>query len=304
MADINGAGGASLGGLGTTGNGHAEWWHAVIDSPVTGGTVPTTTPQIFTILDSWDSNNAQVQVQVSTSAAFGSTVHDPTSTQADGTSTGRNVTGLSDGTTYYVRARAGDGTHWGPWSATSSFLVQIAYGRGFLYSTLNAGVEVTPVDNWPAYSYENVGVAVTLVDNWPIYSYENVGVQITTVDNWPAYSYENVDSSLLPEPRIWFLRPESGRPSDGIAIYGLGFGDLQSTFSGVVEIDYGDPVGWVTVPVSTWQTYPADAAAYGPDRLLDETLPQVDMQHTIIEILIPNDAVPPGYPLRVRTTHA
>lgn len=299
MADVNGSGGATFGGLSSNSEGRTEWWHTTVDVPL-GWVAPTTAPAIRATQVSWDASTHDVQLQVSAVDTFSSTVHDSLVASASGSSTPRLVTGLGDGGVYYARARSGDGTNWGPWSPTIEFTVLIDAGKAFLYSTLNVGVEVTPVDNWPVSIFQNVGVEITLEDNWPVMIYQNIGVEIATVDNWPAYVYENVTDDT-PHPRIWFLSPAYGREGDGIKIYGFGFGDLQSTFSGVVQINWGGLTGWQAVPVISWQTFPATSDAYGPDRILDEVNEEIDMQHTIIEIIVPSGAIPPGYPVRVRT---
>lgn len=301
MADLNGAGSGTFGGLTGVGVGQTQWWDVTIDRPVSGNPSPTATPVVETTLESWDTGVASVQVQVSTSPAFGTTVHDSTVTQSDGVAAGRLVTGLSDQTWYYVRARAGDGTNWGLWSATSSFFVDLDSGRGFRYSTLNVGVEITPEDNWAAYVYSNIGIEIILEDNWAAYVYSNIGVEITLEDNWAAYVYVGDVNTLTPTPTIWFLLPNYGRDGDGISIYGFGFGDLQATYSGTVQIDWGGVIGWQTIGVVTWQTFPPTADAYTEDRVLDSSIPMIDMQHQVVEIIVPPGAIPPGYPLRICT---
>lgn len=59
------------------------------------------------------------QLQVSTSSSFATTVHD---SQVGGNS--RSVTGLSPGTTYYMRSRVHNAVGWSPWTSTTSFVTK------------------------------------------------------------------------------------------------------------------------------------------------------------------------------------
>ena len=302
MPDINGAGATTLGGLSSSASGSLGYWRAQVDT-IDGYISPTVSPNIFTRQDSADGTSAAVQLQVSTSAGFGTTVHDSDLTQADNVTGGRQVTGLTDGVTYYMRARAKYAplSYVGPWSATRTLTVVTKSGIASMNVTMNIGVEHTPEDTWAEYAYENVGVENTPSQSWAQYAYENVGVEVTVVDNVPQYVYEGDVNTATPNPVIWFLLPSYGREGDGIAIYGFGFGDLQSTYSGVVEVDWGGVTGWQSVPVVSWQTFPADAPAYTGAREIDEVAGIVDPQHTVIQILVPAGAIPPGYPVRVRT---
>lgn len=68
----------------------------------------------------------------------------------------------------------------------------------------------------------------------------------------------------------------------------------------MVEINYGGE-NWEPVQVLGWQTYPPDPNAYTELRMIDPETEHIDMQHTVIEITVPEEAVPPGYPIRIRT---
>jgi hypothetical protein len=76
-------------------------------------------------------------------------------------------------------------------------------------------------------------------------------------------------------------------------------GDLQATYGGVVE--YLDAGTWHPIPVVTWQTFPGTANALTAARTINEELGILDPQHTGIQIVVPAGALPPGYPIRVRT---
>ena len=304
MPDINGAGATTLGGLSSSASGTLAYYRPQIDT-IDGYISPTVTPNLFTRQDSSDGTSAAVQLQVSVVDTFVSTVHDSDLTQADNVTGGRQVTGLTDGVTYYMRARAkktiGSYNYVSPWTATRTLTVVTKSGISSMNITMNIGVEHTPEDVLPHHVYENVGVLHTPSQSWAAYSYENVGVEITVVDNVPQYVYEGDVNTATPNPVIWFLLPSYGREGDGISIYGFGFGDLQSTYTGVVEVDWGGVTGWQSVPIVSWQTFPADAPAYTGSRVIDEVAGIVDPQHTVIQILVPTGAIPPGYPVRVRT---
>ncbi len=305
MADLNGAGSAALGGLTSLVTGEVQYWRPAIDT-ADGYISPTLTPTIFTRQDSNDGSSAAVQLQVSVVNTFVSTVHDSDLTQNDNVTGGRQVTGLTDGTTYFLRVRAKKTLPSGynyvsPWSAIRSFTVVTKYGIATMNVTMNIGVEHTPVATWLAFVYQNVGVEITLSQSWAAYVYQNIGAEYTAIDNVPQYVYVGDVTTNTPNPVIWFLRPSFGREGDGIAIYGFGFGDLQSTYGGVVEIDYGGVIGWQSIPIVSWQTFPPDPPAYTSARIMDEINAVIDPQHTVIEIIIPPGAIPPGYPVRVRT---
>jgi hypothetical protein len=93
-----------------------------------GTTTPPTPPNPPDLLSpgaaitfKWGSPNGatKYQLQVSTSSSFTTTVFD-----ADvGNNTSQEVTGLSLGTLYYWRVRAGNDGGWGNWSTTRSITV-------------------------------------------------------------------------------------------------------------------------------------------------------------------------------------
>lgn len=66
-----------------------------------------------------------------------------------------------------------------------------------------------------------------------------------------------------------------------------------------LSIDGG--VGWTALGAISWQTFPPNADAYTAARHMNANLGETDMQHQVIECVVPMNAVPPGYPLRVRT---
>ena len=303
MADLNGAGSATLGGLATVASGQTQWWDALQDDPFDTELIPSTTYGFVIHVDTWDNGPIDVRLQISTSPTFSSFLHNALTTGVPETpNTTVLIAGMTNGTTYYWRVRGEQPSgSVGQWSTTRSFKVYVDASDAAEYVYLNVGAQVVVDADAAAYVYLNVGAEVTLDPDVVEYIYENVGAEITRDGDAVEYVYEGDVNTATPTPRIWFLMPGSGRAGDGIQIVGWGFGDLQSTYVGEVEVDYGGSTGWVSVPISSWQTFPADPPAYGPDRMLDPVTGQVDMQHTIITIVVPADAIPPGYPVRVKT---
>jgi len=302
MVDKAGAAAGNLGGLTGSASSDREWWIATLEAPAEIDVSPSPGPMLYVSATSWNTEeDPTVQVQMSTADTFASTVFNETLVQPWGGTVGRQVIGLTDGVTYYWRARAGDSSgNWGLWSETRSLLVELDTGRAFMQMTTNVGVTLIIDPDATLNATQNVGFEDRRKTYWPVYSMENIGIPDSRQPFWPAYVMENVDTNT-PAPIIWFLRPAYGREGDGIDIVGFGFGDLQTTFDGVVEIDWGGSTGWQPVPVVSWQTFFPTADAYTGDREIDQVLGVLDPQHTVIQITVPTGAIPPGYPVRVRT---
>lgn len=192
-------------------------------------------------------------------------------------------------------------------------------GEGVAYLYSNVGVELEASAEGVAYDYENVGVFLEAGVEAAAYVYENVGVFLEQEQEGYAYSYFNMGYGIAnsgegygyvfygdvnedtPEPVLWFLLPNFGREGDGFRLYCYGVGEFQATFDGDVELDWGGVTGWQTITVVSWTSIPANGDAYGPDRLFDGATGHIDMEHTIIEAVIPTGTVPPGYLVRIRT---
>jgi hypothetical protein len=244
-----------------------------------------------------------VHFQVALTADFAAPVRDFTLVALPDGYTTTVQTALSDQTKYYWRARAayaGSGL-WQAWTPARWFMVDTATGRGFADAHMNIGVTLTADPDSVAYVHENIGVIVAPTSFSVAYVLENVGLKFTPDPDGVAYVHEGDVSTNPPAPYIWFLLPAAGRSGDGVRIFCFGVGDLQATFAGSVELDYGSTVGWVAVPVISWQTFPPGPEAYTALRKLDPAAGYIDMQHSVIEIVIPDGALPPGYPLRIRT---
>ena len=212
---------------------------------------------------------------------------------------------LTNGSTYYWRARSGDGAGvWGAWSEVQSFTVDLNQGRGYGEIYINNGnnTDTDREDYASGAIFINQGVTTGTVSSDTLYTYINLGFVPFDGLSWAEQMYWGDVSDNTPTPHIWWLKPNAGRSGDGIQIVCFGVGDLQSTFNGVVEIYKGIADGWEAVPINSWQAYPATVNAYTELRTMDEWENYTDMQHQVVEITVPAGAIPPGYPLRLKTT--
>lgn len=306
MADLNGAGSATVGGWSATGAGRTERWLITLVWPGQALVQPLTAPTLSLLVDAWDDAPVQVQVQVATTSGFTTIVGDQTfAAPGDNATEGETlVTGLTDGATYYWRARWVDSGQVGPWTTAQWFRVVVDTGDAAEQVFANVGFEPKPSEP-DATSVEPVmiNVGFLLVSEPDATSVEPVMVNVGFL---LASNPDAVDSAMLnvtsdpPMPRIWFLRPPSGREGDGVEVVGWGFGVLPEDYDAVVEIEL-EPGVWTTMPIVTFQTFPPTPDAYTENRVLSSATGEVDWQHTRIAVVVPPGAEPPGYPVRVRT---
>ncbi|HMM95409.1 hypothetical protein [Phycicoccus sp.] len=276
--------------------------------PNIGDRVPATTVPLVVNVDSTAGVNSDVEFEVATDAAFADLVATTTVTNRPNGSVTYQPAGLTTNTTYYWRARAsqtGTGS-WSDWFGDTApqwnFVVDVNTGYGTEYIWENVGIDPnTASPDGVQHLYWNVGVENILASEGIEYIYENIGVVITLASAGVDYVYEGDVSSNTPVPHLWFLLPNSARPLDGVAVYGLGMGDLITTYDANVQIRVIGETDWVDVAVVSWQTFPPTADAYTDDRQLDQSTGEIDMQHTIVGITVPADAVPPGFEVRIRT---
>lgn len=184
-----------------------------------------------------------------------------------------------------------------PWS----FIIDPNSSRGVAIIEQNLGAETTLASSGSHYIEENVGLPSILASLAGAYVESNIGFIITLSAIGAGYIEEGEVNEDTPTPHIWFLQPDSGRPLDGVNVVGFGVGDLQTIYDGEVQIKAVDSTEWVSVAIVSWQTFPPTPDAYTPERLLDPIIPVIDMQHTVIGIVIPAEALPPGYQVRIRT---
>lgn len=150
------------------------------------------------------------------------------------------------------------------------------------------------------YVNANVGYAPTLDRDVTAieYAQENVGLAAVVYQGAVEYGHYGDVNTLTPTPHIWFVRPVQGRAGDGIELVGGGLGSTQAQYAGLLQLEYPP---WTTIPVTGWAEVAAGANAYTASRTIDPENGIIDMEHIVVEFLLPADAVPPGYRLRVRT---
>lgn len=247
---------------------------------VSGQTFRTTLPTIQFRASSTLGGPVDVQIEWRTTmpvvSPSGTTTPDATYTQV--------LTGLGSGTlqsvqpptplslrSWWYRFRAGSSTSgtWGAWTDPSRYLnVQASVGSVTSYVELNVGVlNASPVRGATAYTDMNVGSNFDSANSVVSYSDLNVGLlpgwKLTSLyadfnisprfgtPQFATYADLNVDSTLRPDPVIWWIRPEQGREGYAFNIYGHGFGDYENEYDGTVRL------GDLICSVARWERVPA-----------------------------------------------
>jgi hypothetical protein len=154
-----------------------------------------------------------------------------------------------------------------------------------------------------AIEYVFASVGIDEADSIPDASEQvlaNVG--IVSEDSLPAgveSVYVGDVNTDTPTPHIWWLMPNAGRPGDGFNIVGHGFGTDQSTYDGSVEMEIATI--WGAISVTDWDLVAAGTHAYDDDREMNFETGVITMEHGVIAVVVPIDAVPPGSLVRVVT---
>lgn len=272
-------------------------------APGDGAPALSTTP-ILTVRQE-DSAARDIEIQVASDAAF-TTVVWSTTLGSITPMTNHSVTigvALTNGQIYWWRVRAVDtsGPTNGPWETRSFKVILPINAAGYETVLNNVGVLLTQGKDDTDYVLNNVGVELIYYKGDADYILAIVGVELNrSHDGYEYVLVGDVDTST-PTPHIWGLIPTSGHPGDGFIIVGFGFGDLQSTYSGDVQVDIYDGAGWVALSIVDWQTFPADPDMYGPDREINLLFGVIDPQHQEVQVQVPTAALPPGLIVRVRT---
>lgn len=310
MTNRDGAGTGTFQPLRFTAGAAVAAYAVVPISPANGDRVPATSIALVVDVSNTAGGNSDVPFELASDSGFTTIVWSTTQTNVANGLLSVIASGLTNLTKYWWRARlAPTGTTtWGPWSPVRTLTPDLNSGRGFGYVDFNGGVFLQMEPDVTSVEYVNDNVGLALVQERDVtsveYVNENIGVAIVLHPEAVEYAYYGDVNTLTPTPHIWFLKPKSGRPGDGIRIFCFGVGDLQATFSGVVEAYWGPVLGWVTVPVINWQTFLPTSEAYTALRQLDELAEIIDMQHSVVEITVPLSALPPGMPVRIRTNGA
>lgn len=303
MANIDGAGSFTLAPLWFQAEAVAAQFAAIQTDPPDGTRPPSLGIPLTIMVSSSTLTHTDVQVQVDDTADFSSPVYDLVLTDRANVPVSVTPGGLVNKTTYYWRVRAAQTgtTGWSAWSTVWTYTPDLDSGKAFAYVNENMGASPVPDPDAVGQNVVNVGVFDTPSGTAFRYEDENIGVEWTPDGDGFGYSHYGDASTNTPTPHLWWLRPASGRAGDGVEIVCFGVGDLASTYGGVVEAYYGAGRGWVAIPTTGWQTYPETVNAYTPARELDEAGNIIDMQHTVVAVTVPLDALPPGLPLRIRT---
>ncbi len=268
-------------------------------TPEANDVVPETQP-ILRVFADGSVSPFRIQFQVSETADFATLTWSVELTgRTKGTSSTTVGAALNEGTTYYWRARAGDGTTWGPWSAAVNFYVDGGTRRGIEELYINIGVDGGVMSSLAVeYGYTNVGIYAEVSPVAFEWHYENVGFQVTRKDTGIEYLYEEV-LVMIPTPHVWFTWREYGFVEDHIFVYGQGFGTLQAEFNASILFDWGPDfsVPDVSAAVFDWSVQPAGPHAYDALRHIDKgtdiTLPTTTVETDIVEIIIPTAVAPP-----------
>lgn len=224
-------------------------------------------------------------VEIQTADNYGFSVNVATTTlvaQPSGVAFATTIGPFPYGATKYIRVRSGNSPVWSNYTDIVSVLIPTVAGAA------------------SEYVLENVGVHLALQVNSAEYVLENVGVHLQPNGITEEFGHYGDVNTTQPEPRIWTVFPESGRPGDGVTLWGLGFGSSQAAYTGVVEMYIAS--AWTPVSIVSWSRVAANSDAYGVNRAIEPFIPNIDVEHEEIEITIPAQAVPLGHNIHVRTT--
>lgn len=253
-----------------------------LNSPVSGTLAQTLSFAVNVTPVSSDASAMTVMFQTASDAAFTTDVSTTALTgQASGAAVSTTLGPFTDGLIRHVRVRAGFGASWSAWSSIWVFVS-------------------TESRDATEYSLFNVGVATVADDEGVEYSLFNVGVHTTLSGDATEYLYFGDVNTDAPTPWLWALMPHSGRPGDGISVYGHGLGATQATYSGELQMLIDGT--WGPISVVAWTVEAASVDAYTEDRAILPYEGRIDPEHGVIDTVIPVDAHNPGHQLRVRTT--
>lgn len=206
---------------------------------------------------------------------------------------------LPDGKTSYWRARAGDGTTWGPWSVPSALQIYLARSSATEYFEENVGALLGPLSSLGIESlYENAGIAALSSPVAVESLYENAGFERIAHDDTAEYIYESEVSTNTPTPHLWFVYKTYGFVNDHVYLYGQGLGSLASQYNAKPMIDYGPDftLDDIALGIFDWSVLPGGPDSYGPDRKIyagaDGAPPTSNVETQIIEVVIPTDVAP------------
>lgn len=276
-------------------SGEASLLVAVYDvapiSPKPDDILLTTAPELIVIADGTPTP-FQVTFQTSDTAGFGSVLWEQTLTnQYPGIVQTTVGTALTPNVTSYWRARAGDGTSWGPWIDAQALNPLLERTNGQEYMHVNVGAELAVVADTGEYLHENVGFEQILVDDGQEYMHENVGFEEALDHRGGEYMHENVFIGT-PVPHLWFAYLAYGFPNDHIYVWGQGLGTLQTEYNAIMRIHDVNTDTDTNLTIFDWSVNPAGADAYTAARQIfagsgEASPPVVTQEADVVEVIIP-----------------
>lgn len=260
-------------------------------SPKPDDVLYTTAPTLTVLADGTPAP-FQVQFQTSSDAGFSSTLWSQTLTnQYPGLVSATVGVALTPDVTSYWRARAGDGTSWGPWSSAQALHPLLERTNAMEYMHENVGAGLFLSEDAGEYLHANVGIAITFSAEAHEYLHENVGFQKVLDRRGGEYLHENAFVGV-PTPHLWFAWLEYGFVNDHVFVYGQGLGTLMTEYNASMRIRDVNTGLDSTMSVFDWSVNPAGTHAYDELRKIykgagPETPPIVTQEADIVEVVIP-----------------
>ena len=271
-------------------------FEAIPLSPANGEYVMESGPTLVVLADGFPSP-FDVQFATSTSPDFSSTAWSVTiEDQVTGEVSAIVGVALPANTRSYWRARAGDGTSWGPWSAVQTLSYYPARHDAAEYMHNNVGALLDTVPDLGEYMHNNVGLELVLSPLGGEYMHQNIGFQVILSPLGGDYMHQYVFVGV-PVPHLWFAWLDHGFVEDHVWIYGQGLGTVMTEYHASIRVIDSNTDLEQAMSVFDWSTVAASVDAYGEDRQIyhgtDGVDPFVNIEVTIIEVTIPTGIATP-----------
>lgn len=272
-------------------------YDVVAISPLSDEFLLNTAPELTVLADGTPSPFS-VQFATSASAAFATTLWNQTITGAVPGQVSTTVgVALQPNKTSYWRARAGDGTSWGPWSTPQQLNPYLERSNGQEYLHANVGGELASIQHGLDYMHVNAGFERVLSPNAGDYLHLNVGFEVILKRIGGDYLHLNTTTGV-PVPHLWFAWLDHGFVNDHVWIYGQGLGSVLTEFHAQMRILDSNNGIEQSVSVFDWSVNPAGPHAYDSQRRIypgtDGVDPDVNVQVTVVEITIPTGVASPA----------
>lgn len=269
-------------------------YDVVCTAPLDNDILLTTAP-VLTVMADGTPEPFSIQFEVAAAANFTSSLWTTTLTgRFSGPSSVTVGTALPANKVSYWRARAGDGTSWGQWSATHTLQPMLERTNGQEYMHFNTGAELARSPHAGDYMHSNVGFEVILSKNAGDYLHLNVGFEQILKRIGGDYLHLNVTTGV-PAPHLWFAWLDHGFVDDHVWIYGQGLGSVLTEFHAQMRMLDSNTAVETTMSVFDWSVNPAGPHAYDDQRKIypgtDGAEPVVNIQVTVVEVTIPTGVV-------------